>query len=385
LVTNKPKHILIAPLDWGLGHTTRCVPLIRHIQGLGHVPVVACNASQRLFIEETFGPIDIIHLEGYNISYSQWNKWAQIGLLAQLPHIQRTIRNEHNWLQQLTMRRQIDGIISDNRYGLWHPRIPSVIVTHQLMVRTGLGKFADHTIQKLHYKYLNRFNEVWVPDESTAPGLAGELSHPSFKPCNTKYIGLLSRFHETDLFIGRSFSEGGRLTTHSFIGRSFSEGGRLLILLSGPEPQRTDLSQLLWQQVQHYDGKVIFVEGSEHAITPTNIPQHITYHKRLTDTALAPLMQQASMIICRSGYSTLMDLAAIQKKAILIPTPGQTEQEYLATSLHAAGIFYIAPQKGFQLATSLREASHFPFEPITFQQSFTQHKKVLEDWIQSLS
>ena len=134
MATQQPKHILIAPLDWGLGHTTRCIPLIRHIQQLGHVPVVAGNQAQRTFIEETFGNIENIHLEGYNISYSGWNRFSQAGLLSQLPRIQKTITAEHKWLQQLSHEIKIDGIISDNRYGLFHDTIPSVIITHQLNV-----------------------------------------------------------------------------------------------------------------------------------------------------------------------------------------------------------------------------------------------------------
>jgi hypothetical protein len=106
LSTQKPKHILIAPLDWGLGHTARCVPLIRHIRSLGHVALVAGNASQRSFIHETFEDIDTIDLEGYNVTYSALNKVAQAGLLLQLPQITRTINSEHQWLQKLCAEQQ---------------------------------------------------------------------------------------------------------------------------------------------------------------------------------------------------------------------------------------------------------------------------------------
>ena len=311
MVTCKHKHILIAPLDWGLGHTTRCVPLIRFLLRQGHIPLFAGNETQRRFIENSMGTIDFIHLEGYNIKYSRWNKYAQIGLLSQLPDILGTIKKEQKWLQQLTSARKIDGIISDNRYGLFHSSVPSVILTHQLQVKSGTGATADGFVRKLHYKFMNRFKAVWVVDTPESPGLAGTLSHPDRLPEHASYIGLLSQFENTPSIAG-------------------ADKAKLLILLSGPEPQRSMLSAILWRQVQDFDGHVVFVEGTENAPVPARIPENVEWHKRLAGKALEHLLQSAGMVVCRSGYSTIMDLTALQKQAVLIPTPGQTEQEYLA-------------------------------------------------------
>jgi len=364
LPTLKPKQILIAPLDWGLGHTARCIPLIRYIRSLGHIPVIAGNASQESYINETFGHIDFIHLPGYNITYSGWNRFGQMGVASQLPGILRTIRNEHKWLLELSQNRQIDGIISDNRYGLFHPDIPSVIMTHQLMVQSGMGHLTDRLIQKLHYARLERFGKVWVVDCPDIPNLAGALSHTKILPYETVYIGPLTRF------------EGVR--------RSAAPGGSLLILLSGPEPQRSVLSGVLWRQVQDYIGKVIFVEGSETAIIPPVIPTHIMHYKRLTDEQLGPLLSDAAIVISRSGYSTIMDLVALRKKAILIPTPGQTEQEYLARYLNEQSMFCTAQQKGFHLQSALKEAVQFPFHFPDLRHSFNSHDKVVKEWIEAL-
>ena len=372
MVNRKPKYILVAPLDWGLGHTARCVPLIAYIRSLGHIPVFAGNASQRSFIEEIFGGIDFIHLEGYKINYSRWNKWGQAGLLSQMPRILNTINSEHKWLLQLSGQRQIDGIISDNRYGLYHPGIPSVILTHQLRVQTGLWNLADRAVQKIHYKYLNRFAATWVVDTPGIPNLGGKLSHTGVLPNRSEYIGLLSRFATMDADIVR---RGGWNLEFEPL---------LMVLLSGPEPQRSGLSRILWQQLQSYNSNAIFIEGSEHAPAPATIPPHITYHKRLAGKELAALLHQAGIIICRSGYSTLMDLVALQKKAILIPTPGQTEQEYLGRLLHTQGIFYCTKQNAFHLQTALNEAQQFPYHSPSLQQSYTLYKKVLEDWIETL-
>ena len=354
----------MAPLDWGLGHTTRCVPVIRCIQSLGHIPVFAGNAWQCSFIDETFGGIDNIHLDGYNITYSHWNRWAQIGLLAQFPRINKTIKKEHEWLQKMAAQNQIDGIISDNRYGLYHPGIPSVIMTHQLRVQTGLNDAADGLVQQIHYKYLDRFNATWVVDAQGNANLGGKLSHPSILPARTEYIGLLSRFDSSRL-------------------RDSSED-HLVILLSGPEPQRTDLSKILFRQAARHTSKVSFIEGSNDAVAPAAIPAHITYYKRITEQELGALLEQAGMVICRSGYSTIMDLVAMGKKAILIPTPGQTEQEYLGARLHSEGFFCSIVQKGFNLQLAVNKAIAFPFRLPALTAAFGMHAPVIGRWLETL-
>ena len=328
--------------------------------------MVACNSSQRSFIEETFGDIDIIHLDGYNVTYSGWNRLAQAGLLTQLPRIRKTIVTEHTWLRNLCDNRQIDGIISDNRYGLYHDAIPSVIMTHQLMVRSGMGRVADLAVQTIHYQYLNRFRETWVVDAPGATNLGGALSHPARLPERTKYIGLLSQFEE---------ASGGATNTAD---------GPLLILLSGPEPQRTVLSEILWQQLLRYDGQAVFVAGSNDAPRPGVIPPNISYHNRLTRKELAPLMQAARVVICRSGYSTIMDLVALHKTAILLPTPGQTEQEYLGRYLHDQALFFCSRQDGFNLHNALTEIGKFRFCSVALQGAFTGYKKIIDEWIELL-
>lgn len=362
MVSNEPKYILIAPLDWGLGHTTRCIPVISYLHELGHIPIVAGNAVQEAVVKAHFPDITFIALEGYNIFYSKWNKWAQAGLLRQLPHIQKVIKAEHEWLKQLAQERRIDGIISDNRYGLFHEDIPSVIITHQLQVLTGLGALADRLVQKIHYQYLDRFGATWVADVPGTPNLAGKLAHTALLPQRVEYIGLLSRFYN-----GLANAAG-------------SAGGPLLVLLSGPEPQRSILSAILWRQVLAYKGEVIFAEGSTSAATPPDIPPHIAYHKILVNDVLYNAIASAGMVICRSGYSSLMDLVALNKKAILIPTPGQTEQEYLGSALHRAGVFYAAKQDGFVLDRALAAAKVFPYKLLPAE-GYDIHRQVIRKWL----
>lgn len=356
------KSLLIAPLDWGLGHTTRCVPVIRHIRDRGHRVIFAGNEGQRLFITKTFPDIETRHLDGYDVRYSSSQSAFLLTLLSQIPRLLGVIRKEREWLKQLAAAEKIDGIISDNRYGLYHPDIPSVIITHQLQIQTGMGSFADDLLRSQHYSFLNRFERVWVADMKGPVNLGGKLSHPASLPGNTEYLGLLSQLEPV---------------------ATQEESNEVLILLSGPEPQRSILSKQLWQQACAMEGqRFVFVEGSDDAEGPATIPAHIQYHKRLVQEELQPLMQRAGTVVCRSGYSTLMDLVALQKKAILIPTPGQTEQEYLARQLAERGIFLTSDQKGFELADMIAQASAFNNSTNGLSGAHHSYAPVIDGWLQ---
>lgn len=358
-----PKHILITPLDWGAGHTTRCIPIIRHLLSSGHQVTVAGNNAQEALLKKNFPHLNVVRLKGYNVTYSKKKRNFLPNLLLQLPRLAATVREEQLWLQNYVREHQIDGIISDNRYGCFHNNVPAVIMTHQLQIMTGMGAFADRLLRRVHYKYLARFRECWVPDVAGIPNLAGGLSHPVSLPSNTQYIGMLSQMQPATSPLP---------TAH------------LLILLSGPEPQRTQLSDILWKSVQSLKQQVVFVEGSAAARQRTDIPAHISYHLQLDAVALQPLLEKATLVICRSGYSTLMDLVLLNKKAILIPTPGQTEQEYLSRNLHQQGIFSTADQASFQLEKELAAAQNFPFHKPAMTDGYKQFIPVLERWISTL-
>lgn len=364
---NTPKNILIAPLDWGAGHTTRCIPIIRYLLSEGHNVFAAGNSSQQIILAEVFGnKIQLLSLEGYNITYSPLNKFAQAGLLLQMPRVVQVIKQEHQWLQRVAKEYKIDAVISDNRYGLYQPNIPCVIMTHQLRVLSGMGNLADNVVQRLHYHYLNRFSATWIVDVAGEESLAGKLSHTTPLPDNARYIGLLSRFANNGF------------DYHS------PSADTLLMLLSGPEPQRSILSRILWQEAVQHSGKIFFAEGNDNTNAPTEIPQHIQYHKRLGGEALQNAISHAKMVICRSGYSTLMDLAATGKKAILIPTPGQTEQEYLGKMMHEKGLYYTMPQSKFNLGQAIAEVEKTALPLKTNAGAFNKHRHVLQEWLKDI-
>jgi len=357
LDTQTPRNILVAPLDWGLGHTTRCIPIIRYLLQKGHKITLAGNDWQRKYVENTVPDVATTHLDGYNITYGKGS--LTTALLLQIPALLKKINIEHAWLAE---QKGYDLIISDNRYGLYRKDIPSAIMTHQLSIQTGKGGVADSVLRKMHYRFLERFNETWIVDVAGKHNLAGKLSHPDALPKGGKYIGLLSQLAAPQ--------------------NEVSAGKHLLILLSGPEPQRSILSAILWKQMKKYkNGKVVFVEGSDDVTTPVNVPTHITYYKKVSGNLLHSLITDASMVICRSGYSTIMDLVRQNKKAILIPTPGQTEQEYLGKHLHTQGMFYSTVQKGFDLEKVLIDTLHFPFKDSGLRERFDGYKGVVDGFI----
>ncbi len=334
--------ILVAPLDWGLGHATRCVPVIHSLLRHGAEPVIAAGGAPGQLLRTEFPGLEFLSLEGYGIRYAR-HRWQLAWTMGrQIPKILSRIQQENHRLRNLVKERRIDGLISDNRYGLSHPSIPSVFLTHQLRIRTGLGTWADALLQKLNYRYINRFSECWVPDEPESPGLAGTLSHPRKQPAiPVRYLGPQSRMRT---------SEGGK-----------SSG--ILVLLSGPEPQRTLLESLLTAGLLTTSLAATLVRGLPGATETPDLGPHVQVFNHLPAAELQQQMRKAEWVIARSGYSTVMDLAALGKKSILIPTPGQTEQEYLARHLMDSGWAYTTRQPGFDLSKALSAAQAFRYRP----------------------
>jgi predicted glycosyltransferase len=238
------------------------------------------------------------------------------------------------------------------------------MMTHQVLAQTSLGKLADLILSKIHYKHIRKYGQCWVIDVAGEPNLSGALAHPAVMPENARYIGLLSQIADDDL--------------------SHTSEEHVLILLSGPEPQRSILSDILWEQSILLNRKVVFVEGSNNVKERTHVPPHISYHKQITKDTLLPVLKAASIVVCRSGYSTLMDLVVLDKKGILIPTPGQTEQEYLGKYLHKEGVFMHMSQSALNLEKALKEAEHFAFKKLPLKDGLHAYKKVVDTWLTTI-
>ncbi|MFL9481991.1 glycosyltransferase [Chitinophagaceae bacterium LWZ2-11] len=332
--------VLIAPLDWGLGHTTRCIPLINAFITNGFEVFVACNFVQRSLLEKEFRNITFLELPGYEITYSRKKSALIFKLIGQLPKIIRRIGFERQWLKEKIGEYGFTIIVSDNRFGLYNRTVPSIFITHQLTIKAPVA-FVELLLQKVNYKYINRFTTCWVPDLEGNKNIAGILSHPNKLPnVPVEYMGLLSRFTHID---------------------SIEKKYDYCISLSGPEPQRTILEQKILEEINKVEGTILLVRGKPNETTIFSAPVHVEVCNHLPGPALAQAFLQSNYIISRTGYTTVMELLALQCKSILIPTPGQTEQEYLLERLKAQGWCYGIDQSEFSLLQTIEEAKRFTY------------------------
>ena len=316
------KRILVAPLNWGLGHAARCIPIIKALERLAFIPVIASDGAALEFLRKEFPQYESYVLPSYSIRYSKKGAQLKWKLLMNSPKIMKAVMKEHKATKDLVLTQQIDGIISDNRYGVRHDNIPSVFITHQITIKSG------HTTRissKINQLFINKFDACWIPDVTGDHCLSGQLSGCESLTIPTKHLGILSRF---------SFSQVNPLYD-------------LLILLSGPEPQRSILETHLLDQIHSYSGKVLFVRGIIERDQKREVQDQLTIVNFLLSKELELALNQSTTILARSGYSTILDLAKLQKKAFFIPTPGQTEQMYLAKKLEKDGIAPFAEQHNF--------------------------------------
>ncbi len=363
MTENRSLSVLVAPLDWGLGHATRCIPIINELIRQGARVMVAANPGQINLLKSEFPEVEFIKTQGYNIRYTGRNllKW---GLLFRIPSILKKIKRENIWLDDMLQQHHIDAIISDNRYGLFHKSCTSIFITHQLQIQSGigssivtapgkdsqkragpgisiaarcslvLGRYIDGKILKWNYAFIEKFSACWIPDLEGILSMAGQLSHPARLPnIPVKYIGVLSRFYPSEKKIKRN---------------------TLLILLSGPEPQRTELENILFAQLANSTINVVVVRGLPGSDLPIPFMREgIRIWNHLASDTLNELLNNSEYVVTRSGYSTVMDLLSLKKNAILVPTPGQTEQEYLGHYLNEKRWMYTVPQKNFNLQEAM--------------------------------
>ncbi|MDT0554169.1 glycosyltransferase [Urechidicola vernalis] len=319
----KEGNILVAPLNWGLGHATRCIPIIIQLQNQGFNPILASDGDSLLMLQKEFPLLDSINLPSYGISYPKNGTFLKLKLLIRLPKVIKTIIKEKQVVSQLIRDKNIIGVISDNRIGVRNKGIPSIYITHQINVLAGIFTFFT---SRVHQYYMKKFDECWVPDVAGEFGISGLLSKNESNR-KIRKIGLLSRLKKRKIEIKYD----------------------LLILLSGIEPQRSQLENKLIEEVKNFNGSALFVRGSINSETSFKDSKKIIYKNFLKSDELEKAIAQSKIVLARSGYSTIMDLAIMSKRAFFIPTKGQNEQEYLAKHLEAISIAPYATEEKFEI------------------------------------
>ena len=319
------KTVLVSPLDWGLGHATRIIPLARLLQEQGFKVVIGSYGRSAVLLKKELSGCIHVEIEGFSPRYSSSFSQSLALMFQSLSFLYRK-RKEHERTAQVVKEHDVDLIISDNRYGVRQKGVRSVIITHQLSPElNGFPGFFKGIAARYFSKWISRFDECWVPDIPEGPGISGRLSANRYGIKNVKRIGILSRFEKC--------KEAERYEYDH------------LAVISGPEPLRTMFEKDVTELFSRLGGRSVVVRGlPEGDIKGRNI-NGITFFDHLDAVKLNSTICRSRNIVCRSGYSSLMDLFRAGRRAFLVPTPGQPEQEYLAEHLSASFGFITVEQK----------------------------------------
>jgi uncharacterized protein (TIGR00661 family) len=328
-------------LDWGLGHATRCIPLIKELQQRNCVVFIASSGrAYDLLKKEFYLNIRCFEIEGYEPEYPGGDNMV-MKMAFQLPRFLRIIKKEQLQVEKIVERNQIDLVISDNRYGCYSTKVPSIFLTHQLnILMPESWKWIESRVNRSNHDYLRKFNECWIPapENSFIPRLT---EHPD--DIKVRYIGYLSRFQKINA--EKKFDLCG--------------------ICSGPEPQRSYLEDYLTYEFKKSKRTCLLVAGKTEIMSKYNKKgQRFSIANCLTTEDINEVIEQSDIVIGRPGYSSVMDLARLGKKAIFIPTPGQTEQNYIAQELMKQGIALSISQNDFEegdfdLEATLKEADKY--------------------------
>ncbi len=343
MISEKPV-ALLSMLNWGLGHTTRCFPVISSLLNSKFTPIIVCGSLQQQILTKKFPSIVYHTVTEKAPRYGSSGFSTLIQLFLQAPQLLSSVKNDRQLVQKLCQEYNIQLIISDNKYGFYHPDIRSVLITHQLNLKTGWGKWLDKLVQRKNIDFIRNFHECWVPDQKNGVSLAGSLSDPHPLITNTKYIGALNRLQLKP-------AKGSK---------------KVLIILSGPEPQRTIFEEKIVHTLPEDCKEIILIRGTSQRPS-VNLQAALQQKNNLSVIDLADLDQlqdlisEAAYIIGRSGYTSIMEWLCNRKKTIMVPTPGQGEQEYLARYLAEKRLTYAVSQQKFDFQKAMTAAESFTY------------------------
>ncbi len=323
------------------------MPIIDELRRQGAEVILASDGSAYDLLKQEYPDLTIHKLPAYNIRYPF--RSMMLSMAFQMPKILRGAIGEHYWLKNFLKTSAVDVVISDNRFGFYSRKTHSIFMTHQVNILMPFRLFQP-IVNAVNQFCIKKFDECWIPDLENTPNLAGELSHGRFaKSFKIKYLGVLSRFGSKNV---------GEVSNLADVESSIKKY-KAAFILSGPEPQRSIFEKKIRQQLNEFKNlkeTYLLVRGT-HIETNANIKPlpNLEIHDVLTSNLLNKKMMESEVIICRSGYSSIMDLVYLQKTAVLIPTPGQTEQEYLADELMHQKQFFSQSQDDFDIQTALKE------------------------------
>jgi len=333
------KRIFISPLDWGLGHASRLVPLIAKMAEQGHFILLGTEEKTGAFLKEIYPNIPQVSLKGYGIRYPSQNSmpWK---LMMQVPRLGFSIMREYFSLKKIVRDYKIDTVISDSRFGLRHKKTRNFILSHQLRVLYPPKlQFLGTLLNRVNRYLLNGFHVCLIPDDESHT-FSGILSQNT-RIKNQRFIGPLSRFCKVEKSLTNSSEE-------------------LVFIFSGPEPQRTIFEQIVIDQLKNTSLSALLISGQPEKSFSQQLAPNIRKVAHLSDSEFAATLKKADIVFSRSGYSSLMDYATLNlKQIVLIPTPGQTEQEYLARKFSLSKNCFSIHQENFSLQNAIESVKSF--------------------------
>jgi len=340
------KNILICPLEWGLGHAGRMIPVARKLLEMGNNVFIGSGEDHLEFFRKEVPGLSYINFPGFRIRYSRWLPQYIVIFFTTPVFIFRTIL-EHFSLKTIIQKFKIDVVISDSRIGLWNSRISTALVTHMMRIpHPGGLRFLENLGNPLVKMVTGKFKLCLIPDLPGDVNISGKLSHNLSLPSNARYTGLLSRF-------GNTSQELYKVQKKYYCA----------VILSGPEPQKTILRNKLTEILLIAGKPSVILEGSPRGEIQISVKGNITFISHLPASEFVKLLMESKNIVTRSGYTTIMELISLGRSALLIPTPGQPEQEYLAEYLAGKGWFNTISQYDLLPDTDIRETSiDFPVE-----------------------
>ena len=335
---NRPCNILICPLEWGLGHAARMIPLARKLREMNNNIIIGSGKEHLSLFQNELPALSYIDFPGFKPGYSRFLP-QYLSLLFKTPVLLYHIIREHFKLKKIIREHAIDIIISDNRFGLWNKKVTTVYVTHMPLIPLPKPlRFLEPVGVILHRFIIKKYSLCFIPDLPGNLNLSGRLSHGIRFPDNVRYIGILSRF----IFPALSAYENPVKFHHN------------TVILSGPEPQREILKQKLVTLYKDQELMTVILEGKPGKTGEILGTGNIVFYNHLPAPGMKEMIIGSDYIITRSGYTTIMELVSLNCTALLIPTPGQTEQEYLAEYLSEKGWFYTISQSEINAGISLR-------------------------------
>lgn len=322
------QNIIISPLNWGLGHANRCIPIIEKYIKNGHYIIIAASGNSGEYLRKKYPELEYIELPDYNVKYPKNGKIMPFYMLFSSFGYLKAIKKEKKLLENYLEGKNIDLIISDNRFGMHSQKVKSVFITHQIRIHYKY-KIIENIVYRLNRRFINKFDECWIPDNKSEGILSADLSHNIQLKIPYKYIGFLNRFSNTKAV------------------KSINKKCEILAIISGPEPQRSLFENIVVDKLIDLNKESVILAGKP--LQKEIIEKEkLSIYPHIDDQNFVALIKEAEIIICRAGYTSLMELMCFDKNLVLVPTPGQTEQEYLAENLKSNNKISVYSQKDFK-------------------------------------